>query len=212
MNSKKYGLTVLMVALLVTACNAGTPQEPQAPALTPTLSVPTKTSTIPVPQNTEPVLTESVDEPDLLSVKFVSFERVLPADMDIATQSEAVISQYAKITGDGSNLWAAGSIQEIIFFSLMVESVNQDAPELISATFPLQLRVTETTITQEDVHILSQIGAGGGRESRYFSALPLQAGEFELSPDDPSCSASDEIGKKGIQNKRLPQVYANAVA
>lgn len=186
MNYKKYACIIFLMTLLLTACNAGTSQETPAPPSTPTVLVPTKTVTIPEPQKTEPVLIESDDEPALLSIKFVGFERVLPADMDIATQSEAVVSQYAQMTGAGSNLWAAGSIQDIIFFSLKVESVNQDAPELISATFPIQLHVTETDITQEDVHILSQIGAGGGRESIYFSTLPLQAGEFELTPDDPS--------------------------
>ncbi len=171
-----------MVSLFIAACSAKTIQE----APTPTILVPTETLPTPLPTATQPVIEKAADEPDLISVHFIDSEQVIPADMDIALQEQEVVSQFSQITSDGSNLWAAGSIQDINFFTLKINTLNQDLPEAISISFPLQLDITESADPYADVNIISLIGSGGGAESRYFPTPPLQTGAFELTPDEPS--------------------------
>jgi len=179
----KYMFIPLSMLLLVTACNAETTPEPQMP--TSTISV--EPISTPLPTETNSV-TESVSisELDLIAVKFIDPERVVPADLDPVTQAQAVVSQYLQTTGDGSNLWAGGSIMDSNHFFLEVEALSHDSPNLISVTFPLHLSITEEADSLTDLNILSPMGGGGGGIAKNFPSLPLQAGEFELIPDDPT--------------------------
>ena len=132
-------------------------------------------------------LNSAASDPDLIAVKFIDPERVIPAGLDPALQPQEVVSQYLQKTRDGSNLWAGGSVVGSNFYMLEILLISQDLPELISVAFPLRLKITEKIESLKDVSILSLMGGGGGvRELKVFPSLSLQAGEFEMMPDDPS--------------------------
>jgi hypothetical protein len=188
MNYFKCVFASLLLLSLITACNA----ELIADAPLPTATIPAEIVSTPFPTETEPVSESTMSEPDLIAVKFNDPERVVPADLDPATQPQEVISQYLQTIGDGSNLWAGGSVQSSNIFTLEILSVSHDLPELISVTFPLYLKITKTTdsisisISISNSNILFPMGGGGGGgNTKFFSSISLQAGEFELMPDEP---------------------------
>jgi hypothetical protein len=173
----------LLLLLLMTACNAESTLEPPVPTAIMTV----ETVSTPLPIETEPVSESVGGDPDLIAVKFIDAARVIPAGLDPSSQSQEVVSQYLQTTGDGSNLWAGGLIGDSNIFFLEIVGVNQDLPNIISVTFPLRLKIVEKIESIEDVSMLSPMGGGGGGgELKIFPSLSLQAGEFEMMPDDPS--------------------------
>lgn len=173
----------LSMFLLMTACNTGVVPEPPMPTST---TIPVEPPSTPLPTETKSVTEPMADEPDLIAVKFIDSERVIPAALDPTSQSQEMVSQYLQTTGDGSNLWAGGSIQGSNFYSLEILPASYDLPELISVTFPLYLNVTKTTDSLSDANIIFPTRGGGGGNSKFFPSLPLQEGSFELMPDEPA--------------------------
>ena len=178
----KSVFTSLLLLLLMTACNSRTTPEPPMP----TAIMPVEPVSTPLSIETEPASESATGEPDLIAVKFIETERVIPVSLDPVSESQDVASQYLQATDDGSNLWAGGSIRDSNFFSLEIVSLNHDSPDLISVTFPLNLNITKATDSTTDLNILSPTAGGGGGAAIIFPSLPLQAGEFELMPDDPN--------------------------
>jgi len=172
MNYFKSVFTLLL--LLVTACNSETTPEPPIP----TSTVPVETVSTPLPIENEPVSEATADEPDLIAVKFMDTNRVIPAGLDPVSQPREAISQYLQTTNDGSNLWAGCSVRGSNFFTLEILPVSHDLPELISVTFPLYLNVTKTTDSLSNSNVISLMGGGGGGNTKFFPSFSLQAGEF----------------------------------
>jgi hypothetical protein len=182
MNYFKSMFASLLLLSLITACNAEIIDE----APLPTATIPVEIVSTPLPTETEPVSESTMSEPDLIAVKFNDPGRVVPADLNPATQSQEVVSQYLQTIKDGSNLWAGGSIQSSNLFTLEILPVSHDLPELISVTFPLYLNVTKTTDSLSNANLFSPMGGGGGGgNTKFFPSISLQTGEFELMPDEP---------------------------
>ena len=152
----------------------------------PTSTMSVEPASTPIPKETELVSESAPSEPDLIAVKFIDSERVIPADLDPASQPQEAVSQYLQTTNDGSNLWAGGSTMDSNYFALDIVPVSHDTPELISVTFPLNLSVTKIADSLANLNFLSPMSGGGGGVAKNFPSLPLQAGEFEMMPDDPS--------------------------
>ena len=181
MNYFKSVFTFLLLLLFITACNSET--TPELP--TPSPTIPVEAVSTPLPIETEPVPESVTGEPDLIAVKFMDANRVIPAGLDPVSQPQEAVSQYLQTTNDGSNLWAGSSVRGSNFFTLEILPVRHDFPELITVTFPLHLNVTKTTDSLSNSNVISPMGGGGGGNTKFFPSLSLQAGEFELMPDEP---------------------------
>ena len=107
----------LLLLLLITACNSAT--TPELPM--PTSIMPVEPASAPIPKETELVSESGSSEPDLIAVKFIDSERVIPADLDPASQPQEAVSQYlqttmmAQISGQVGRQWTA-----ILFLDIVV--------------------------------------------------------------------------------------------
>lgn len=159
---------------------AATPtlQYTETPANTPTPVAPTETQIIPTP---------TALEPDLIEAGFSPWDRLIPADLDPTTQSKEIAAEYESVNQDGSNSWAGaivGDYGDYGGFTLDIKPLTQK--RMITLKYPVHVSIKLADASVDDLNLVNPLGGGGGGSYKQFPLLPLQTGEYDLLPDDPS--------------------------
>ena len=187
MFKNKYSMIFITGILLLSGCASKTAAEAPMPSVAVSEEVlPTLAPTsIPLPSETPMVAQVETDLFDPVTVKFVSGERVVPADMDLVSLPQEVVAQYTQVIADGSNSWAGASIKDANHFLLQIDATDPNAADLLKVFFPIHLSIKNFNAPLNDVNLLMPMSGGGG-VMKSFAPLALQAGEYDFLPDDPS--------------------------
>jgi hypothetical protein len=122
----------------------------------------------------------------LLEGKLIYDMRVIPLDLDPATQFDVVLSQYQQAVNDESQhlRWFLGAYSASTNFYLLLTSRAKATNETIRLVFPLEVIVGQTEVSAESMNFIAPAFGGGGGAMVTFPSFRLTPGRFMIKPID----------------------------